>query len=383
LRAASRRRSRPLDVNYGKSAPFTLGVEEELQLVNVDSFELTSVYAEVFGEAARHDDRIKEELLQSTVEVATEPVRTVGEAVAEAGELRRRAQEYADGHGVRVLSAGTHPFSRYEHQDVTDKPRYVELFDELQWAVERQLIFGLHVHVGLETAEQAIAVANALRTWLPELLAVAVNSPFWHGRDTGLSSTRSKVFDAMPRSGLPPSFASFDEFERLVERGVRTGSFADYTFIWWDLRPHPRLGTIEVRICDAQTRLENVAVLVALVQSLAATLAERHDRGVVTAAQPVTLIAENKWRAVRYGLDANLVDLERDEERPAREALLDLAELARPAAQRLGCLDELDLLEPLLARGDGASEQRAAAEAAGGSLLGVAKWLCEHTTRQL
>jgi carboxylate-amine ligase len=372
-----------MDVNYGKSAPFTLGVEEELQLVNSDSFDLTSRYAEVFGEAARHDDRIKEELLQSTVEVATEPCRTVAEAIAEAGELRRSAQEYADGHGVRVLSAGTHPFSRFEHQAVTVKPRYVELMDALQYAVERQLIFGLHVHVGLDSAEQAIHVANSLRTWLPELLALSANSPFWLGRDSGLSSTRSKVFDSMPRSGLPPQFDSFGEFERLVERGVRTGSFDDYTFIWWDLRPHPRLGTIEVRICDAQTRLENVAVLVALVQSLAATLAERYERDGSLPCQPITLIAENKWRAVRYGLDAELVDLVHDEQRPARDALRELAELAMPAAQRLGCADELVLLDRLLQRGDGASEQRAAAENAGGSPLGVAQWLCEHTLKGL
>src|SRR4051812_19225448 len=372
-----------MDVNFGKRAPFTLGVEEELQLVDAQSFDLTSRYAEVFGEAARHDDRIKEELLQSTVEVATEPCGTVGEAIDEAGELRRRAHEEAEQRGVRVLSAGTHPFSRYEHQDVTDKPRYVELLDALQWAIERQLIFGLHVHVGLETAQQAIAVANALRTWLPELLALSANSPFWHGRDSGLSSTRSKVFDAMPRSGLPPAFASFEEFELLVDRGVRTGSFEDYTFIWWDLRPHPRLGTIEVRICDAQTRLENVAVLVALVQSVVAALAERHERGETLPIQPVTLIAENKWRAVRYGLDADLVDLSRDEVRPARDALRELAELARPAAQRLGCADELSLLETVLTRGDGAGEQRRAAEEAGGSLLAVAHWLCRETTKGL
>src|SRR5579884_1171176 len=372
-----------MDVNYGRSAPFTLGVEEELQLVDATTYDLTSRYAEVFGEAARHDDRIKPELLQSTVEVATEPVRTVAEAIAEAGELRQRAHEHAEGHGVRVLSAGTHPFSRYEHQDVTEKPRYEELVDALQWAVERQLIFGLHVHVGLESAQQAIAVANALRTWLPELLALSANSPYWHGRDSGLHSTRSKVFDAMPRSGLPPAFASFEEFELLVDRGVRTGSFEDYTFIWWDLRPHPRLGTIEVRICDAQTRLENVAVLVALVQSLAATLADRFDREGVLDTQPVTLIAENKWRAVRHGLGAELVDLERDEQRPARDALRELAELAGPAASRLGCAEELALLEPLLERGDGAGEQRAAAEAGGGSLLAVARWLCEHTVQGL
>ncbi|HET8529097.1 MAG TPA: glutamate--cysteine ligase [Gaiellaceae bacterium] len=368
-----------MDVNYGRRASFTLGVEEELQLVDATSFDLTSRYEEVFGEAARDDERIKPELLQSTVEVATEPVGTVAEAVAESAELRRRAHEEAERRGVRVLSAGTHPFSRYEHQDVTDEPRYSELADALQWAVERQLIFGLHVHVGLQSAPQAIAVANALRTWLPELLALSANSPFWHGRDSGLHSTRSKVFDAMPRSGLPPAFASFEEFELLVDRGVRTGSFEDYTFIWWDLRPHPRLGTIEVRICDAQTRLENVAVLVALVQSLVATLADRFDRQGVLETQPVTLIAENKWRAARYGLDAELVDLSRDEQRPAREALRALAELALPAARRLGCADELALLEAVLARGDGAGEQRAAADAAGGSLLGVVQRLCELT----
>jgi carboxylate-amine ligase len=284
---------------------------------------------------------------------------------------------------VRILSAGTHPFARYEHQEVTEKPRYVELLDALQWAIERQLIFGLHVHVGLRTADEAIEVANALRTWLPELLALSANSPFWHGRDSGLSSTRSKVFDSMPRSGLPPRFESFDEFRELVERGVRTGSFDDYTFIWWDLRPHPRLGTIEVRICDAQTRLENVAVLVALVQSLAATLAERHERNGRLHCEPNTLIAENKWRAVRYGLDAELVDLARDEPRPARDALRELAELATPAAKRLGCGEELGLLETVLARGDGASEQRRAAQEGNGSLLAVAQWLCEQTAQEV
>ena len=372
-----------MDVNYGNSASFTLGVEEELQLVSAESYELTSRYEEVFGEAEHADKRIRPELLQSTVEVATTPARTVAEAIAEAGELRRRARDEAEARGVRVLSAGTHPFSRYEHQDVTDKPRYAELVEALQWAVERQLIFGLHVHVGLPSADEAISIANALRTWLPELLAASANSPFWQARDTGLASTRSKVFDTMPRSGLPPAFASFEEFERLVERGVRSGSFEDYTFIWWDLRPHPRLGTIEIRICDAQTRLGSVAALVALVQSLVATLAERYDREGRLEIQPVTLVAENKWRAARSGLEATLVDLARDEERPAREAVLELVELAAPAAKRLGCSAELDLVELLLARGDGAAEQRAVAEENGGSLLAVAQWLAERSAEAL
>ena len=372
-----------MDVNYGARAPFTLGVEEELQLMHPESGELASRYEEVFGEAEAADTRIRPELMQSTVEVATQPAHTVAEAIAETRELRRRLRDEAEARGYLVASAGTHPFSRWEHQEITERPRYAELIEALQWSAERQLIFGLHVHVGLESAQQAIAVAGALRTWLPELLAVSANSPFWHGRDTGLASARSKVFDTMPRSGLPPAFASFEEFELLVERGVRTGSFEDYTYIWWDLRPHPRLGTIEMRICDAQTRLESVAALVALTQSLVATLTERYERDGSLAIQPVTLIAENKWRAARYGLDAELVDLFRDEQRPARQALRELAELAEPAARRLGCADELSLLPPLLERGDGASEQRAAYDDASGSPLGVARWLAERTVADL
>src|SRR3954468_18048780 len=376
------RRSARVDVNYGSSAPFTLGVEEELQLVSTESYELASRYAEVFGEAARNDDRIRPELLQSTVEVATEPAATVAEALAEAEELRRRAREEAEARGVAVISAGTHPFSRYEHQDVTEKPRYEELVDALRWAVERQLIFGLHVHVGLESSHQAIAVANALRTWLPELLAASANSPFWHGRDSGLASTRSKVFDSMPRSGLPPAFSSFEEFELLVERGVKTNSFEDYTYIWWDLRPHPRLGTIELRICDAQTRMDSVAALVALTQSLVATFAAGFDRGEPPAGEQITLIAENKWRAARDGLDCKLIDCATDSERPAADAVRELVERSRPAAVELGCAEELDLVERLIERGTGAEEQRRIYEESE-SLLAVAEWLAAETVRDV
>lgn len=366
-----------MDVNYGSSRAFSLGVEEEFQLLNGESYELTSRFDEIF-EAAGSDPRIRSELMLSTAEVATHVAGTVGEAVAEARSLRARLREAAAESGALIASAGTHPFSRYEHQEITDEPRYRELIESMQWVAERGLIFGLHVHVGLETAQQAIAVVNALRTWLPELLALSANSPFWQGRDTGLASTRVKLFDAFPRSGLPPAFASFEEFELLVERGVKTGSFEDYTFIWWDLRPHPKLGTIEVRICDGQTRLESLAGLVALIQSLAATLAEQYDADGTLPIQPVTLVAENKWRAARYGLDARLIDLARDESRPAREAVLELAELALPAARRLGCEDELNEVERICARGTGADEQRRVQEEEG-SLLAVAKWLATET----
>jgi carboxylate-amine ligase len=366
-----------MDVNYGRSSQFSLGVEEEFQLLSSESFELTQRFDELV-ELVGDDERIKPELLRSTAEAATGVTASVAAAAEQVRQLRRRLVDAAAERGIAIVSAGTHPFSRYEHQEVTDEERYRELLDSMAWVADRQLIFGLHVHVGLETAQQAIAVANRVRTWLPELLALSTNSPFWQGRDTGLSSTRSKVFDTFPRSGLPPAFASFEEFELLVERGVRTNSFADYTYIWWDLRPHPRLGTIEVRICDAQTRLENLTGIVALVQSLVAAAAAEYDERGSLPTEPVTLIAENRWRAARHGLHADLIDLEHDTERAAPDAIRALVERARPAARRLGCPDELETVESILARGTGADEQRRALEE-GGTLLAVARWLAAQT----
>jgi carboxylate-amine ligase len=370
-----------VEVNFGRSARFSIGVEEEFQLLSSESYELVSRYDEV-AEAAGPTRQIKPELMKSVLEVATGVALTVPEAIEDARGMRARLLEAAAEGGSLIASAGTHPFSRWEHQEITEKPRYEGLIETMRWVAERELIFGLHVHVGLDSGQQAIAVANGLRTWLPELLALSANSPFWNGRDTGLASTRIKVFDSFPRSGLPPAFASFEEFELVVDRGVKTNSFPDYTFIWWDLRPHPKLGTIEVRICDAQTRLESVSGIVALVQSLVATLASRYDAGRTIPIQPVTLVGENKWRAARYGLDTDLIDLERDEERPAREAVLALAELAAPAAARLGCREELAEVERLCVRGTGADDQRRV-EAETGSLLAVAQWLAEETVRGL
>jgi glutamate---cysteine ligase / carboxylate-amine ligase len=325
---------------------------------------------------------VKPELLQSVVEVATNVAGSVGEALEDLMRLRRRVRDAAAESSALVAAAGTHPFSRYEHQDVTDRPRYRELVDDMRWVAERELIFGLHVHVGLDTPDKAIACANAARTFLPELLALSVNSPFWQGRPTGIASTRVKVFDAFPRSGLPPAFSSFEEFELVVDRAVRTNCFPDYTFIWWDLRPHPRLGTIEFRIYDAQTRTDSVALLAALTQSLVATVAADFEQRGTLPIQPITLVAENKWRAARDGLHAELVDLEHDTERPAPDALRALADRCLPAARRLGCARELELLDDVLARGSGADEQARLYEETE-SLLAVAEWLAQETVRGL
>jgi carboxylate-amine ligase len=368
---------------FGTSRRFSLGVEEEFQLVGRESYELVSRIDEILSEVEEedeHEGRVKPELLQSVVEVATNVAHSVDEAMDDLRSLRARLRDAASEREALIVSAGTHPFSRYEHQEVTDRPRYRELVEDMGWVAERELIFGLHVHVGLGSPDTAIACLNATRTFLPELLALSANSPFWQARPTGLASTRTKVFEAFPRSGLPPAFASWEEFELLVDRGIKAGSFADYTYIWWDLRPHPRLGTIELRICDAQASIGAVEGIVALVQSLVATLAEAYEDGETVPVQPVTLVDENKWRATRDGLDARLVDLDNDTERSAREAVLALVERSEPAARRLGCAAELDSVEALLAQGTGADAQLGVYEETG-SLLAVAQWLAEETVR--
>ena len=374
-----------MEQNFGKGRPFSLGVEEEFQIVGRESHELVSRIDEILSEVEdeeEHEGRFKPELLQSVVEVATNVADSVDEAMEDLKGLRARLRDAAAERDALIASAGTHPFSRYEHQEVTELPRYLELLEDMRWVAERELIFGLHVHVGVASPDTAIACANAARTFLPELLAFSVNSPFWQARPTGLASTRTKVFEAFPRSGLPPAFSSYEEFELLVERAVKTKSFPDYTYIWWDLRPHPRLGTIELRICDAQTRLDSVTALVALTQSLVATLAAAFDAGEKPALQPVTLVDENKWRAARDGLEARLIDLEHDTEHPARDALLALVERCEPAARRLGCAAELESVESVLARGTGADEQLHVYEETE-SLLAVAQWIAQETVRGL
>ena len=202
-----------------------------------------------------------------------------------------------------------------------------------------------------------MACANALRTFLPELLALSTNSPFWQGRATGLASTRVKVFEPFPRAGIPPLFASYEEFELLVERGIKTNSFEDYTYIWWDLRPHPRLGTSEVRVCDAQTRIESVAAITALVQSLVATFAASCDRGEPLPTEPITLVAENKWRAARYGLDGKLIDFGQEKEIPIKELILEYLDFVDDVLDELESRAEVSYVRKMLEMGCGAERQ--------------------------
>jgi len=348
-----------MDTNFGTSTPYSLGIEEEFQLVDPETLELVSriepILETVDEQAIR--EQVEPELLQSMLEISTRIAVTVEEAVDEAADLRSRLSRIAADHGAALAAAGTHPFSRGDEQRVTDRPRYTELADSLGWLASRQPVFGLHVHVGVGSAAKAIACADGLRDHVPELLALAANSPLRHGRPTGHASTRATILEDLPRTGLPPALESFEAFEQLVERGVGAGCFPDYTHIWWDVRPHPRLGTVEMRICDAQTQVSSVAAIAALVQALAATVGSAFECGEVTPPGSDLVLEENRRRAARDGLGARLIDLADDTERPAAEAVRELAERCAPAADALGCAEELELVEQILAVGNGADEQ--------------------------
>jgi carboxylate-amine ligase len=261
--------------------------------------------------------------------------------------------------GLRLGSAGTHPFSLFERQRITAKDRYRNLVDQLQYVARRELIFGMHVHVAVDGAEKAIQVLNGLLPHLAPLLALSASSPFWRGEPTGLASSRQMVFAAFPRSGMPPRFADYADYAEVVGQLERTGCIADYTHLWWDVRPHPRLGTIEVRICDAVTSLDDTLALTAYIQALVKLLSERYDRGEEIPSHHRILTSENKWLAARYGLEAPVMDLA-----TGRRNRIPVAQLVRrtlrelePHARELGSERELEGIAQILARGNGADRQ--------------------------
>jgi carboxylate-amine ligase len=334
---------------YGESSPFSIGVEEEFQLVHPDTFELVSRIEELLGRANDSDRQsIKHELMQSVLEVASPVCANTAEANETLSGLRNRVEELAAASDCKIASAGTHPFSRYEFQKVTDDERYKDIMSRLRWIAQRELIFGLHVHVGIASPEMAMYVFNHIRSYLPHMLALSANSPFWQGRHTGLRSTRSKIFDSFPRSGIPQTFESWQEWEALVRRAMNAGAIGDYTYIWWDVRPHPRFGTVEVRICDAQTRIEDSLALAALIQATAAWLGAQFDEGFEPAHHPSFLINENKWSAARYGIEGEFIDLETDRTVPTRDAIEELIGNVRPFATELGSAAEFAHLDNML-----------------------------------
>jgi glutamate---cysteine ligase / carboxylate-amine ligase len=350
-----------LDHRFGESDPYTLGVEEEYQLLDGSSFDLVQHIDTVLAAIEGHElePQINPELMQSVLEIATPVCRTPAEVMRELVKLRGYVCGIAREQGLRLGSAGTHPFSLFERQRITAKDRYRQLVDQLQYVARRELIFGMHIHVAIDDAEKAIKVMNGLLPQLAPLLALAASSPFWRGEPTGLMSSRQMVFSAFPRSGPPPRFRDYADYAEVVGQLERTGCIADYTHIWWDIRPHPRLGTIEIRVCDAVTRVEDAVAIAAYCQAFVKLLSERYDAGQEIPTYHRILTTENKWLAARYGLDAPVMDLA-----TGRRIRIPIAKLVRrtlreiePHARELGSERELDGIQALLDRGNSADRQ--------------------------
>jgi glutamate---cysteine ligase / carboxylate-amine ligase len=350
-----------LDHAFGKSDAYTLGVEEEYMLLDGESFDLVQHIDTVLAAVAGHEleTRINAELMQSVLEIATPVCHTAGDVATQLRRLRGYVGEIARERDMRVGSAGTHPFSLFERQRITAKDRYRALVDQLQYIARRELIFGMHVHVAVDDPEKAIQVVNGLIGHLAELVALSASSPFWRGEATGLASSRHMVFAAFPRSGPPPRFRDYADYAEVVGQLERTGCIADYTHIWWDIRLHPRLGTIEIRICDAVTRLDDVIAITAFCQALVKHYSERFDAGEEIPSFHRILTTENKWLAARYGLEAPVMDLHtgRRNRLPVAQSVRRTLRLVEPHARELGSEQELAGIERILRRGNGADMQ--------------------------
>ena len=350
-----------LDHAFGKTDQYTLGVEEEYMLLDSESFDLVQHIDTFLAAVAGHEleAQMKAELMQSVLEIATPVCDTATDVDRELRKLREYVTSVATQKSLRVGSAGTHPFSLFEAQRITARDRYRALVDQMQYVARRELIFGLHIHVAVDDAEKAIQVVNGLLVELPILLALSASSPFWRGEATGLASTRQMVFAAFPRSGPPPRFRDYADYAEVVGQLEKTGCIADYTHIWWDIRPHPRLGTVEIRICDAVTRVEHAVALAAYCQALVKLYCERFDRGEEIRSFHRILTSENKWLAARYGLEAPLMDLETEARNrvPVPQLVRRRLKQIEPHARELGSAEALDGIHDILSDGNGADRQ--------------------------
>jgi len=330
----------PSDVLKGQ---FTLGVEEEFQIVDPETRELRSYVSQLLEKGGKSvlRERVRPEMHQSMVEVGTGICKDVAQVRSEVAELRQHLDLLARKSGLRIVAAGTHPFSDWKKQDIVPHERYSNLVAELEDIARENLIFGLHVHVGIKSKEVAMALANQVRYFLPHLLALSTSSPFWLGRKSGLKSIRCEVFKRFPRTGIPDEFRSYSQFQAFADLLVKVGSIDNAKKIWWDVRVHPFFDTVEIRICDMATRLEDCVLIAAMCQAIMAQLYCLHVRNQQWRTYSRALIEENKWRAVRYGLDAKLIDFGKEAEVPLRELIPELLDFVDEAAGMLGTRDEI------------------------------------------
>ncbi len=346
-----------LDHNFG-GTPFTVGIEEELMICDAETLDLAQAIDVILGDLPEGiPGEVKPELMQSVLEIATLPCGGVAKAGEQLRALRKCVREVAARNGLAIGAAGTHPSADYEDQLIVERSRYQELAAELGWIAEQELIFGTHVHVGIDDAEKAIYIADMMRGYLPLLLGMSSNSPLWRGRTTGMMSSRTPVFRAFPRVGIPPYYGSWEIYSHRVEQMMRGGAIPDYTYLWWDVRPHPNLGTVELRVFDQQTRVEHTIGFAAFGQSLAHRLANQYAESLPSVDYPHELIDDNKVRAALVGIEGDLIDFDEGIEVPAEEMALGLIEDLREDAKELGCEEELAGLADLVESGTGARRQ--------------------------
>jgi carboxylate-amine ligase len=364
-----------MPIHFASSSGPSLGVEMELTLIDPQSRELVKGAHELLIEMGEgHPDGVhpkaKAELLQSTVEIITGICQNVAEARADLTASLEELTTYTDRRGLLLMCAGSHPFSNPVHQEITPNDRYRRLVDEMQWPARQMQIFGIHVHVGVRSGEKAIAMVNALSTYIPHFLALSASSPYWMGYDTGLASCRSKVFEGLPTAGPPWQLTGWAQFERFMDTLIAARTIATIREVWWDIRPHPGFGTVELRICDGLTNLREVAVMAALSQCLVHRFDRLIDRGYTLPVPKAWVVRENKWRAARYGIDASIIVDDEGTTVPLRDALVELVEELTPIARRLGCVPELHDTMQILDWGPSYIRQRAVVED-GGSLTDV------------
>jgi len=362
-------------------ADFTLGVEEEFQIIDPDSRELCCVVSElVEAQTALDAVNLQHELHQSMVEIATGVCGNVTELRRQVTDNRRTLGRIAQRAGMSIGAASTHPISRWEEQRTSETARYTELVTELQDMARANLIFGMHVHVGLADKDELIAVYNQARYFLPHLLALSTSSPFMRGRRTGLCSTRTLIFQRLPRTGIPERFESYADFERFVQTLIHTGCIDDHRRIWWDVRPHPTFGTLEFRICDLPTAIDDVVTIAALVQAIVAKLASLYRQNLSFAVHRTAMMNENKWRAARYGVGGKLIDFGKSVEVPFTSLVDELLAFVDDVVDDLGSRSEVEGVHRILEAGTSADKQLSIYERTG-KLEAVVDFILEETLR--
>ncbi|HXK05148.1 MAG TPA: carboxylate-amine ligase [Verrucomicrobiae bacterium] len=346
-------------MNRAPRPSLSIGIEEEYQTIDPETRDLRShISAEILQKGKTLlAERVKPEMHQSVVEIGTSVCHNIQEAKTEIRDIRREMVKLARENGLRLAAGGTHPFAHWREQEIYPDERYHTIVEDMKMVARANLIFGLHVHVGVEDHETAIHIMNGARYFLPHILALSTNSPFWLGMDTGLRSYRCKVFDKFPRTNIPDLYGSWEEFNNYVSLLVRTNCIDNAKKIWWDIRPHPHFPTLEFRICDMPMRLEETIAIAALCQAVIGKLYQLHEKNLSFRHYSRALIMENKWRAARYGLDGKLIDFGKQQEVPVRQLIAEILEFVSDVAEELGSTQELGYIWNILEEGSGADRQ--------------------------